>query len=76
MMKRSKRLPIEGRDHTFVIHHIEDAQHSLEQAEKHYKDVKRKQCISDYNIAIKDLDSVYDKLLEVEETTQKFFQSN
>ena len=75
MIKRSKRLPIEGWDHTFVIHHIEDAQHSLEQAEKHYKDVKRRQCISDYNVAIKDLDSVYDKLLQVEETTQKLESS-
>lgn len=75
MIKRSKRLPIEGRDHTFVIHRIEDAQHSLEQAEKHYKDVKRRQCISDYNVAIKDLDSVYDKLLQVEETTQKLESS-
>ena len=75
MIKRSKRLPIEGRDHTFVIHRIEDAQHSLEQAEKHYKDVKRRQCISDYNVAIKDLDNVYEKLLEVEETTQKLESS-
>ena len=69
--RTSRRLPIKGRDHTFIISELSNAQHSLEQAEKHYQIVKRKQCIADYNIAVKDLDSVYEKLLHIDDITEK-----
>ena len=69
--RTSRRLPIKGRDHTFIISELSNAQHSLEQAEKHYQIVKRKQCIADYNIAVKDLDNVYEKLLHIDDITEK-----
>ena len=69
--RKSKRLPIVGRDHSFKITIIDDAAHVLVLAEKHYNITKRKQCIADYNIAVKDLDVVYDKMMQVDETVEK-----
>ena len=38
--RTSKKLPIYGRDHTFIIAEVNDAAYALEQAEKHYQIVK------------------------------------
>ena len=69
--RTSKKLPIYGRDHTFIIAEVNDAAYALEQAEKHYQIVKRKQCIADYNTAVKDLDQGYEKLLDIDDVYDK-----
>ena len=69
--RTSKKLPVVGCDHTFMIAYVSDPKYALEQAEKHYQLVKRKQCIGDYNMAVKDLDQVYEKLMEIDDVYEK-----
>ena len=69
--RSSKKLPVYRRDHTFIIAQVHDTKFALEQAEKHYQIVKCKQCIADYNSAVKDLDSVYEKLLDIDDVYEK-----
>ena len=73
--RHSSVLPVYGREHSYEIRHTDNAKLALEQAEKHYNIVKRKQCISDYNSAVKDLDVMYDKLMVIDETTEKLEQT-
>ena len=65
--RSSKKLPVYGCDHTFIIAQVHDTKFALEQAEKHYQIVKCKQCIADCNIAVKDFDNVYEKLLDIDD---------
>ena len=42
-------------------------EHHKELAEKHYKNVKRKQCINDYNLAVDNLSDLYDNIMTAQE---------
>ena len=54
-----------------MIAQVHDTKFALEQAEKYYQIVKCEQCIADYNIAVKDLDNVYEKLLDIDDVYEK-----
>ena len=68
---RSKKLPIIGSNHSFKISVLHDVEHHYKNAQEHYKEVKRRQCISDYNSAVDDLSELYNKVMEAKEQEQE-----
>ena len=65
---KSTKLPIIGRNHSFRITELSDIDHHKKLAEKHYHEVKRKQTIVDYNLAVENLSDLYDVLMNAQET--------
>ena len=63
----NKKLPIRGPNHSYRITLVSDVEHHKGMAEKHYKNVKRHQCISDYNMAVDNLSNLYDNVMNAQE---------
>ena len=73
----SKKLPIKSPNFTNRITELKDPVHHGKLAEKHYKEVKRTQCILDYNIAVDNLSELCDKIMlanEEQEDLEKAFE--
>ena len=64
---RSKRLPVIGSNHSYKISELTDLKHHYRLAEEHYKEVKRQQCIHDYNTAVDELGTLYDHVMHAKE---------
>ena len=65
---KSKKLPIHGRNHSYRIVELVDIEHHRNNAKDHYESVKRKQLIVDYNIAVDNLNDLYDTVMNAQET--------
>ena len=65
--KKSKKLPIRGDNHSYKISELTDVKYHATKAEEHYKDVKQRQCIIDYNAAVDDLSNLYDSIMHARE---------
>ena len=65
---KSKKLPIHGRNHSYRIVELVDTEHHRNNAKDHYESVKRKQLIADYNIAVDNLNDLYDTVMNAQET--------
>ena len=64
---RSKRLPVVGSNHSNKISELTDLKHHYRLADEHYKEVKRLQCIHDYNTAVDELGTLYDHVMHAKE---------
>ena len=69
--KRSKRLPVVGSNHSFKITVLKDVNHHYKNAQEHYNEVKRHQCINDYNTAVNDLSELYHNVKQAKELEQE-----
>ena len=69
--ERSKKLPIRGSNHSYRITELNDAVHHGKLAETHYNNVKRKQCILDYNTAVDSLSNLHDHIMNAQEYEEK-----
>ena len=67
IIQNPKKLPIHGENHSYRITMLSDVEHHKALAEKHYKNVKRVQCISDYNMAVDNLSNLYDNVMNAQE---------
>ena len=65
--KKSKRLPVRGPDHSYKISELKNVQYHEQKAKEHYQEVKRNQCIADYNIAVDNLSELYDNIMLAQE---------
>ena len=65
---KSKKLPIHGRNNSYRIVELVDIEHHINNAKDHYEFVKRKQLIVDYNIAVDNLNNLYDTVMKAQET--------
>ena len=65
--KGSKKLPIYGSNHSYKISELTDVKHHSKLAEEHYKEVKQRQCIHDYNAAVDNLSALYDNIMKAKE---------
>ena len=65
---KSKKLPIHGRNHSYRIVELVDIEHHRNNAKDHYESVKRKQVIVDYNVAVDNLNDLYDIVMKAQET--------
>ena len=65
---KSKKLPIHRRNHSYRIMELVDVEHHRNNAKDHYESVKRKQLIMDYNIAVDNLNDLYDTVMNAQET--------
>ena len=65
---KSKKLPIHGRNHSYRIVELVDIEHHRNNAKDHYESVKRKQLTVDYNIAVDNLNDLYDIVMKAKET--------
>ena len=73
--KKSKKLPLIGSNHTYKISVLGDVAHHAKNAEQHYKEVKCRQCINDYNCAVSDLSNLYSDVMEAKELEQDLSQA-
>ena len=64
---KSKKLPIIGRNHSYRIIELVDTEHHRNNAKDHYESVKTKQLIVDYNIAVDNLNDLYDTVMNAQE---------
>ena len=65
---KSKKLPIHGRNHSYRIVELVEIEHHRNNAKDHYESVKRKQLTVDYNIAVDNLNDLYDIVMKAQET--------
>ena len=65
---KSKKLPIHRRNHSYRIVELVDIEHHINNAKDHYESVKRKQVIVDYNVAVDNLNDLYDIVMKAQET--------
>ena len=61
--KKLKRLPVRGPDHSYRISELKNVEHHEKKAKEHYQEVKRTQCIADYDIAVDNLSELYDNIM-------------
>ena len=64
---KSKKLPIHGRNHSYRIVELMDIEHHRNNAKEHYESVERKKLIVDYNIAVDNLNDLYDTVMHAQE---------
>ena len=69
--KKSKRLPVRGPDHSYKISELKNVQYHEQKAKEHYQEVKRNQCIADYNIAVDNLSELYDNIMLAQEAEEE-----
>ena len=69
--KNSKRLPVRGPDHSYKISELKNVQYHEQKAKEHYQEVKRNQCIADYNIAVDNLSELYDNIMLAQEAEEE-----
>ena len=69
--KRSKKLPVIGSNHSFKITVLKDVNHHYKNAQEHYNEVKRHQCINGNNTAVNDLSELYHNVMQAKELEQE-----
>ena len=68
MHGKSAKLPIKGENHSFRITELTGLDYHKKKAKEHYKEVKRRQCILDYNCTVETLGDLYKSVMDAQET--------